>query len=334
MGYSDALGACLRELEAQRADAVRALEARKREVYEKIPRVMEIDERLSSTGINLSKKILSGITGPDAKKLIAGMERDNERLLREKNALLRENGYKINFLTDVYRCRLCADTGYIEAERCRCLKQKLIGRYYGLSNLSGALKKETFEHFSIDFYSADKDPQNEISPRANMQKILRVCRDFTADFGLKPSNLLFYGNSGLGKTFLCNCIAKELLDAGRTVLYTTAPQLFKTFENYRFYRDEMDEPDETVDMVFAADLLIIDDLGTEFTTGNSLSEFFNIVNSRILNEKPMVISTNLIPNDFEAIYTERIISRILGNFFMCKFFGQDIRVIKKYVKKR
>ena len=322
---------CVREFEKDRNESARLLSKRKNEVYDKIPRIREIDESLSLTAINISKQILSG-DSQNAERLIAGMEKENNRLIKEKNLLLKENGFKQNFLTDIYKCRLCRDTGYVDNEKCRCFSQKLISRYYDLSNINNILKKENFGSFNLKYYSDETDPQNGLSPRANIQKIHKICAGFAADFDSKYANLLFYGPTGLGKTFLCNAVAKELLDAGKTVLYITASQLFKMFDDYRFRRDEMDEPDAAVEMVFKAELLIIDDLGTEFTTGNSLSEFFSIVNQRILEQRPMIISTNLNPNDFEAIYTERIVSRLIGSFIMCKFFGQDIRVFKKYRK--
>jgi len=320
--------ACIRELNADKAGAERLLDARRREVYEKSPRVKEIDETLFSTGLNLSRLAL-GDPSADIDKLLSEMEIQNAKLNREKKSLLKDCGFKQNYLTDIYKCKLCADTGFTGNEQCRCLTQKLIGRRYGQSNLKDILQKENFENFDLRYYSEEKDA-NGVSPKANIKNIYRVCMKFVSDFGVKPSNLLFYGATGLGKTFLCNSVAKDLLDNGKTVLYTTAPQLFKVFEDYRSHRDDMEDADNTVDIVYESDLLIIDDLGTEFIAMNSLTEFFNIVNARLLTNKSMIVSTNLSPNELETIYTERIVSRLIGNFTMLKFFGQDIRLLKKY----
>ena len=333
MEYTNVFSDCLRELERDRGEAARLLDSRKKEVYEKIPRIKEIDELLSQTGLNLTKSILSGFTGDNLEKHISGIEKENSRLMRERGNLLKENGFKGNYLTDVNKCKACGDTGYVENEKCRCLKQKLISRFYGLSNLNNTLKTENFDHFEFKYYSEERDPKNGTSPRLNMQNVHDVCIKFVANFDKKPSNLLFYGETGLGKTFLCNAIAKALLDQGKSVLYATSPQLFRVFENYRFHREEMVEADGTIDMIYKTDLLIIDDLGTEFTVSPSLTELFNILNTRLLESKPMIISTNLNPTELELSYSERIFSRLMGHFTMCKFFGQDIRLVKKYTKK-
>jgi len=326
----DAFNACIRDLDADRAEAARLLDARRREVYEKSPRIKEIDDILFATGLNISKLAL-GDPSADIAKLLSEMEKENARLNREKKALLKDCGFKQNYLTDIYKCKTCSDAGFVGNEQCRCLKQKLIQRRYGQSNLSNILQKENFDNFDLRFYSEEKDAFG-ISPRANIKNIYRVCMKFVSEFGVKPSNLLFYGATGLGKTFLCNAVAKDLLDNGKTVLYTTAPQLFKVFEEYRFHREDMEDAASSVDIIYESDLLIIDDLGTEFITSNSLTEFFSVVNARLLTNKSMIVSTNLSPNELESVYTERIISRLIGNFTMLKFFGQDIRLLKKYAK--
>ena len=333
MIYSNAFSESIRELEKDRGNADWLLDSRKNEIYEKIPRIKEIDEKLMQTGINLAKLVLSGTNEENIDKVISRMEKENDKLSREKKVLLKESGYKNNFLTDVYKCKTCSDTGFVDNEKCRCLKQKLIDKYYKISNLGNILKKENFDHFDIRLYSDEIDPEEGLSPKTNIQQIHKVCREFIIDFNTKPTNLLFYGSPGLGKTFLCNSIAKDLLDAGRAVLYVTAAQLFIVFDNHRFHREEMAEPDAMMELMLITDLLIIDDLGTEMPTLSSLSDFFNVINYRILEAKPMIISTNLMPEEFEMVYTERIMSRFMGSFTMLKFFGDDIRFEKKYLSK-
>jgi len=214
-----------------------------------------------------------------------------------------------------------------------CLKQRLIQKYYDCSNLSGVLERENFSTFDIRCYSATVINSEQMSPRARMEAIHGVCKEFTEGFmgEEKRGNLLFYGEPGLGKTFLCNCIAKEILDKGATVLYSTAPKLFKALEVFRFNRQEAGDP-ETVEALTEVDLLIIDDLGTEVSTLVTASELFNILNTRLLENRSIVISTNLSPAEIKNQYSERIVSRFFGEFKMLKFIGDDIRVKKKYGK--
>lgn len=329
MRYSTVFKECIREYEKSRERTAELLKKRKDEVYEIVPRISEIDEELSHTGFTLTKLVLTD--QENRNEYIKELSKKNASLLKERAKLLNGAGYKRTYLDSIYECRICKDTGFFDGKRCACLNQKLIDKHYGLSNLRDRLKIENFEYFDIRYYSDETDTKAGISPRANIERIYQVCMDFVSNFNDVYSNLLFYGDTGLGKTFLCNCIAKDLLDSGKTVLYVTAPKLFKFFEDYRFNKDELDDPDEYADMVYKADLLIIDDLGAEFSTVISASELFNIVNARILEKKHTVISTNLNPiTDFENSYSQRIVSRFVGYYAMLKFFGKDIRLSKKY----
>jgi len=330
MGYAVIFNECLREYEKTRDISAKLLLKRRNEVYEAIPRVKEIDLELARTGIDLAKVILSGDSGngDHAKEL----NKTNAQLQRERVKLLNAAGYKKTYLDNTYECKLCKDTGFQGGVRCACFNQKLIDKHYNMSNLRERLKRENFEYFDIRYYSEEQEQQRGLSPRANIQRIYQICNDFVKNFDGKYSNLLFYGDTGLGKTFLCNCIAKDLLDAGKVVLYVTAPELFKFYENYRFNKDELDEPTSYADMVNTADLLIIDDLGAEFATVIGASELFNIINTRILEQRHTVISTNLNPGtDFEDTYSQRTVSRLVGNYVMLKFIGTDIRKSKKYL---
>ncbi len=321
----------LREYEKDREAAHFKLTQRLSEIYQKIPRIEQIDKELSNIGIKLSKAVLS--RGSDALVVVEDIRRNTDNLLNEKEKLLFQNGFTKDYLTSVYRCELCQDNGFIESKPCKCFKQKFINKSYAMSNLSDILKQENFDYFDIRFYSEEVDPQNGASPRANIKKILSVCMDFANNFDKQYSNLLLYGKSGLGKTFLCNCIAKELLDKGKTVLYVTAFQLFKMIEHERFNKEELEEPSQLLEIILTVDLLIIDDLGTEFATILSTSELFNFINNRLLEKKNTIISTNLSPSDFISQYSDRIVSRIQGNYKMLKFFGDDIRIKKKYTSK-
>lgn len=315
----------LRDYDRLRQSASRLLTKRKEEVYEAIPRIREIDEALTKTGILITKYALSGNT-----QEIEAIKSQNLGLAAEKKALFENSDFPEDYLTNIYQCPKCSDTGFIENKKCTCFSQKLIEKFYLISNLNEVLERENFDTFDFSFYSDEKDPNEGLSPRSKMQVIYQKSMEFAADFENKFANLLFYGNVGLGKTFLCNCIAKDVLNKGKTVLYATAGHLFKTIEDARFNRDEMEDPDEQVNFFYTVDLLIIDDLGTEFDTLATQTALFNILNTRIIEKKHTIISTNLSIADLEAKYTERISSRIQGSYTFCKFFGDDVRILKKF----
>lgn len=326
--YNQVFKEVMREYDKDRQIAKTLKDSRIKKVYAQIPEIKEIDEKLLNIGVEISKSIL--VQAVDREALLTELEIKTTSLQNEKGYLLSLHKYPKNYLSNVYRCELCEDTGYIENQKCNCLRQKLIDKYYNLSNLKNILKKENFENFDFRLYSDEEDPETKISPKENIQIIYATALNFIRDFGTTFTNLLFYGNAGLGKTFLCNCIAKDILDKGWPVLYVPVSQLFKIIEQERFHRDEMSNPNEELNMFYSVDLLIIDDLGTEFSTIVTQSELFNIINSRLLNKKPTIISTNLSPKDFEHQYSDRIVSRFAGNYKLMKFIGEDIRSDKAY----
>ncbi|MDR2649172.1 MAG: ATP-binding protein [Clostridiales bacterium] len=329
MGYKTAFAEVMREYERDRDRARADLENKRQEVYKNFPRILTIENQLKSISIKLARSIL--INGGDIKALDR-LRRESEALMAEKKQILADSRFGVDFLDAAYRCPVCRDTGFVGSTRCMCLKQRLIQKYYDCSNLSGVLEQENFSTFDLRCYSVNTTDSEEMTPRARMKGILKVCREFVDRFG-NGDNLLFYGKPGLGKTFMCNCLAKEILDKGATVLYSTAPRLFKAVEAFRFNRQEAGDP-ETIEALTEVDLLIIDDLGAEISTLVTASELFNILNARLLENRSIIISTNLSPADFQNQYSERIVSRFSGHFKMLKFIGDDIRIKKKYGEKR
>lgn len=297
-------------------------------IYQKIPRIQEIDQEISSVGVKIAKAVLK--KPDDSEKLAYSLKKILKQLKEEKKELLKQAGLKEDFMDLKYHCEKCKDTGYIDTKRCICFQQKLINIIYNQSNLGEIIKAENFQTFNINLYRDQRLENEKISPKENMFDIYGVCKKFIKDFENTFENLLFYGNTGLGKTFLCNCIAKELMDRGKTVLYMTAGQLFKAVEDSHFKREEQFEYTNILDDVLTVDLLIIDDLGTEFSTILSSSELFHIINERLLTKKPVVLSTNLAPSDLINHYSDRIVSRLTGGYKVLKFFGDDIRFKKKF----
>lgn len=298
--------------------------ARQEEVYHAIPRIAEIQKEIAAHSM---KAIQSTLRSPEQKEYYdTHLKEILKGLKAEKQELLLRYNYPSNYLDPIYDCTKCKDTGYVQNQRCHCLTQAIIEHSYKQSNIAGILSRENFSTFSFRYYSDEKDPKTGISPLENIRSVHSVCVRFVEEFDQTFENLILYGQSGLGKTFLCNCIAKELLDGGKTVIYLSAFQLFRLFENYRFHKDEDLVTYEDIDHIFTCDLLIIDDLGTEFNNSLTKSELFNCLNSRLLNRKSTVISTNLGSHEWVKEYSERIISRIFGYYTQLKFFGKDIRL--------
>ena len=200
-----------------------------------------------------------------------------------------------------------------------------------MSNISRMLEKENFTTLDTSIFSSEKDPESNISPQQNMLQIVSICESFILDFDKdNGENLLFYGDTGLGKTFMCNCIAKSLLDKGHLVIYQTAFKMFEIIEEYKFHNINNSISKENYNNLFECDLLIIDDLGTELTNTFTVSELFMILNTRLLNKKKTIISTNFSLSKLAETYTERISSRIFDKFTLVKFVGKDLRWESKF----
>ena len=304
------------------------LRQKREEVYAACPRVRQIENEIAILGITAAKNAIDSKTPT---KDIVELKEKMDSLKAEKIQVMKNAGFDPDCLNINYKCEKCHDTGFIGQRECSCFTQKLVEMAYSSSNMREITADENFDNFNINYYSSQTAQGDIMSPKENMQIILSVCLEFTKNFSKKKDNLLFYGGPGLGKTFLCSCIAREILDKGYTVFYTTAPQLFKTIEKERFNRSQEEESQTGFsDDLQSVDLLIIDDLGTEFNTSFTSSELFDILNTRLINKKPVIISTNLSVNDIQNIYSERITSRIIGEYKVMKFFGKDIRLIKKY----
>ena len=322
---SQALKEILREFDQSKQNAERAVQMRYDAMLDAVPRIKEIDDALNTIQIDIARQILKQ---PNINP--SELKAQTTALIAEKQALMHLSGFNDLYFTQDCKCIACKDTGFIDNKKCACLNQRLIEKYYEMSNLSHTLNKENFEAFDSSFYSEEIDPNTGISPYSNIMRIYGQVEDFVRDFDTSFDNLLMHGPPGLGKTFMSNCIAKALLDRGKTVLYITATQLFKVVEELRFHRDETIESDTMLDFVTSADLLIIDDLGTEFSTVLTISELFNFINTRLLNRKSTIISTNIDPVELEKHYSDRLTSRIFGEYIQLKFIGDDIRHIKKY----
>lgn len=319
------LNEILSEFEKKRDRAVYEQKLRQNEVYFKVPEIKKLDEEISKTGFLISKAILR-----NPKSYEENVERIKERMEKlkmKKAVLLTENNIPLEYLDVNYECNRCKDTGYLKnGEKCSCFKQALIRKAYNMSNIENTLKKENFRTFDINIFPNKPFESEKLTPRENMMNILSISEGFVSNFNENNGeNLLFYGSTGLGKTFLCNCIAKALLDKNKIVVYQTAFTILEIIENHRFNKNGKKFDYEDYNYLFEADLLIIDDLGTEVSNTFTNAEIFNIVNTRLISGKKTIISTNLTPKEISEIYTDRIFSRILEKFIPLKFYGPDLR---------
>lgn len=312
---------------------------RKNEVYSKIPKIEEIDNEIQFTGIRYTKMILQDSNVADALANELGDKLDS--LKNEKAMLLNEFSYPYDYLEPKYKCGICKDTGYISSlvktEKCSCYKQKYINNLYNQSNLKLALH-ENFSMFDEKYYPDLVDEAKygtRISPRSNILKIKNRVLEFIEDIASPDNkNLFFCGPTGVGKTFMINCIAAELLTRGRTVLYQTSPSLFNTINEYKLKSfKETEYDDSTYDNIFDVEVLIIDDLGTESPSAARYAELLNILNSRhdknLQRPCKTIIATNIGVDKLHNYYDERVASRIIGSFDLFKFAGEDIRMLKK-----
>ena len=323
--YSDIMREILSEYERKRDWQERDKQRRIDEVYKKIPAIRKIDEDILKIGIGMSRHIIGNPNG--YLEAVNAAKKNIEAFKMEKAYLLTESNIPPDFMDIKYFCNNCKDSGYLDnGEKCHCLKQALVSRAYKMSNLENTLKKENFKTFNINVFSDKSFEGESMTPRENMKDIVGIAEGFIGNFDENNGeNLLFYGTTGLGKTFLCNCIAKVLLDKNKIVIYQTAFTILDILERRRFGKDKDDLNDFKYDLLFDADLLIIDDLGTEVSNTFTNAEVFNIVNTRLISGKKTIISTNLTPKEITEIYTDRVFSRILDKFIPLKFFGKDLR---------
>ncbi|CUX34910.1 ATP-binding protein [Clostridium sp. C105KSO13] len=300
------------------------LRSRYKEVYRKLPEFKSLDDSISVLSVSFGKKLLNG-----DEKAVDSLKEELTTLRNQKQDLLHSGGFSADYLEPVYECSDCHDTGYIGNQKCHCFKKSVIGLLYEQSNLKDILRRENFETFSLDYYSANYVDSR--TGRSSMQVIkdaLQICHTFVDTFKRDFQNLFLYGDVGVGKTFLSNCIAKELMDKEFSVLYFSASKFFSILAKNTFDKSDVDAQN-MYEYIFDCDLLIIDDLGTEFTNTFIASQFFTCVNERLLSRRSTIISTNLSLDSLADLYTERTFSRITSNYTMLRLIGDDIRIKKK-----
>lgn len=302
---------------------------RTEEINRVIPEMKEIDDTISSVSISYAKKQLFQPDEQDREALHAQIE----SFIAKKRNLLFRHGYPEDYLDPIYQCSYCQDTGYIQDQKCHCFQNRIRQLMYQQSNLMNAVSEQNFDTFQMLYYSDQPGPNGSLSPRNNMKQILETCFSFIRKVqdGI-PDNLLIHGNPGVGKTFLTTCIAREVMNAGKSVVYLTSYQLFEQLANHTFRREHKSTPSSelTASQILAADLLIIDDLGTEMNNTFINSQLFLCINERILDKKSTIINTNFSLNQLSKAYTERISSRLIQSYTILDIYGEDIRIKKAF----
>lgn len=322
----------MREYDNIRTANQHILNERYEEVYHLAPEYSEIEQEIINISMDAARGRILGSSADSAK----GLQSKLTELNNQKTHCLIRIGKPADYLSPVYTCPLCKDTGYIGQERCNCFKKKAIDLVYQDSNLKNITDSENFDTFSYEWYADDNpNPVNGLTPLQNARHAVALAKEFTSKFDEESSNILLYGNTGTGKTFLTNCIAKELLDSTHSVIYLTAIELFDNISKKDFNREygKSDTSDKfDAEYLTECDLLIIDDLGTEMYNSYTASRFFYIINERLLRKKSVVISTNLSLGKLRDTYSERVFSRITSAYRFIRLFGEDIRTLKSVRK--
>ena len=311
----------------RRLDNEIVMNERLAEVEEAIPEIAKINESIASLASDAVRRSLSGesVEVDSIKKEISDMS-------EKKKALLLSGGFAADYLDEIYTCEKCHDTGFVNGESCQCRDKEIIKLLYSRSELKDVLERENFSTFNYDFYSESLVDENlETDALTNIKNVVKHCKEFSINFDTEFDNLLFYGKAGTGKTFLINCVAKELMDSFHSVIYLSASQFYDLMAKEVFNNDS-NSVYQNVDMddLKNCDLLIIDDLGTELTNAFTESYLFEVLNERLIHQKSTIISTNLTLEEMQDRYDDRVFSRAMGYYSTFKIFGDDIRKLKKF----
>ncbi|MDE6663234.1 MAG: ATP-binding protein [Lachnospiraceae bacterium] len=311
----------LRGYENKQLNTRHELERRTKYVYEHIPAYRELEDTIATLSVSQGKKYLEG-----NESAIEELKAELARLSARKAQLLEDAGLPADYLKPSYTCPDCRDTGYIDGQKCHCFKQTMITLLYEQSNIREMLQNENFDALSYEYYEGEH--------LSHFRNAVTTCQNFVKNFNSDYHNLFFYGTVGTGKSFLSNCVAKELIESGHSVIYFSSSGLFDLLSKYSFdFKNREDQIEQHNDL-YQCDLLIIDDLGTELTNQFVTSQLFSLLNGRHMGKKATVISTNLSLEELRNRYSDRIFSRITSHYEICKLTGPDIRMYKKRLLNR
>ncbi len=316
--------AIMREYGRQQIENRHRLEERREQVYQRVPAVLELESEIAGRSVACAKKLLEGDQGA-----LEQLRADLKDLKEQKALLIRAAGFPDNVLDMQYRCNDCQDTGLINGRKCHCFLQGQMKLLYAQSNLDAVLGRENFAALSFEYYDDQTViPQIAMTNAGYMRQVVSWCHDFVDSFGTKHENLLFTGSTGVGKTFLTNCIASALMERYYSVIYLSASDLFEVFSRNKFDYQPEDEMKDMYRYILDCDLLIIDDLGTELNNSFTSSQLFYCVNERMNMKRSTIISTNLSVAMLRDSYTDRVTSRLMSGYTVIPLYGGDIRLLK------
>ena len=313
--YRDNFNRIKNKYETKKRNAIADAEARTAVIHAQYPDIEEIDRELRSTGLKIMTEAMKG--KEDLDKRLQRLEEQNTLLQKLRVEALKKHGLPADCTDPKYECPDCTDTGYIGINMCHCFKSALAKCAFENSGLGSLLKEQSFDNFDLSFYLDSKDNYEKM--KLNLEK----CKDYALNFNTNSPSLVFIGATGLGKTHLSTSVARGVIEKGYSVVYESAPNVFKDFNSEQF-KDESG----LTEKYFDCDLLIFDDLGTEMHTSFTISALYNLINSRLNNGKATIINTNLSFEELRKNYNDRITSRIFGCFEPLVFGGKDIRLQK------
>ncbi|MBQ9798088.1 MAG: ATP-binding protein [Clostridia bacterium] len=308
------------EYETKTFRAQAEADARREELYACIPELRELDRSLSEFGLRIMKAALSE---GDTERHVAALRAENERVNRARKALLERNGFPADYSEPKYECDACRDTGYVGIKMCECMRRSLVEAGMQSSGLGSLMQKQSFENFSMDYYRTNADHLRIMED--NYRYLYRYAHNFKIEDGKSPESVLFLGGTGLGKTHLSTAIARVVTERGYDVFYNSAVGMISDFESRRFGNGLAMGNAEDTSAYIECDLLIIDDLGTEVVNQFTTSCLYYVLNTRLNLQKSTIISTNLVPADLRKTYSDRIASRLTGEFHVVPFYGVDVR---------
>ena len=325
MAYSvEAVKRARARLESAKADRESQYRQRLHEAYAQVPRLGEIDKLLRVT---MAKAAQAAFTqGGDVQAMIQEAKMENLALQQEREALV-EAYFPRGYLDENPICAHCGGSGYVGSQMCECL-QELCREEQKKELTFLSAGEETFDGFRLEYYPDRVDPRLGVNIRTVMEKTFATCRRYAVNFSESSGNLLFSGDTGLGKTFLSACIARAVAEKGYSVVYESAGHLFTRLERAKFGGDE--DARREIEKYSMCDLLIVDDLGTEMPGQFTTAALYTLINDRILSGKATIISTNMNTEDLAKRYNNQIASRLRGSFQRVAFMGEDIRLKKNW----
>lgn len=317
----EALKIVFRRKSAAEDDAVR----RRDQFLAEHPDYAQLEKEIAQSAVAGVRACVSGASAEEIKRC----RDENLALQQRRREYLAQYGLSENYFDPQYRCSLCQDTGRVDGKLCECVRKLEKDMIYEKLNRQTPLEQFSFSSFSLDLYS-DVPDENGFNARRRMGEILHYCEDYALHFTPASSNILMYGATGMGKTHLSLSIAKAVAEKGYFVLYGSAQNFLHAIEREHFGKEDADTTRELI----SCDLLILDDLGAEFTSAFVTASIYNIVNSRLLSGLPTIVSTNLSLSELEKRYGERVVSRFMGCYEIKQFAGRDVRVMKKVMEKK